>query len=69
LGKTPKKGSQKQLEHPLTLEVCLHGEHLVYYILHEKKNKPKTLMSFNKQQKLTKGEKLRGRPKGNQVEH
>jgi hypothetical protein len=23
-----KKGSQKQLEHPLTLEVRLHGEHL-----------------------------------------
>jgi hypothetical protein len=23
-----KKGSQKQLEHPLTLEVCLHVEHI-----------------------------------------
>ncbi len=36
-----KKRSQKQLEHPLTLEVRLHGEHFVYYILHEKKTNPK----------------------------
>jgi hypothetical protein len=27
-GQNTKKGSQKQLEHPLTLEVHLHGKHL-----------------------------------------
>lgn len=43
-GKNTKKGSQKQLEHPLTLEVPLHGEHFVYYILHGKK---KQTQNFN----------------------
>jgi hypothetical protein len=28
LGQNTKKGSQKQLEHPLTLNVHLHGKHL-----------------------------------------
>jgi hypothetical protein len=31
-GQNTKKGIQKQLEHPLTLEVHLHGEH--FFLLH-----------------------------------
>jgi hypothetical protein len=56
--------------------VHLHGKHLCPLHPTKKKKKkktpngtPKTLMSFNEQQKFMKGEKPRGRPKGNQVEH
>jgi hypothetical protein len=69
-----KKGSQKQLGHPLTLEAFRHGKHLHFkHIVGKNKEKetnpnetPKTPMSSTRQQNLTRGEKLGGRPKGNQ---
>jgi hypothetical protein len=69
-----KRGSQKQLGHPLTLEAFRHGEHLhLKHIVRKNKEKetnpnetPKTPMSSTRQQNLMRGEKLGGRPKGNQ---
>jgi hypothetical protein len=67
LGKTPRKDLENNLNIPLTLEVRLHGEHICLLHLVGKKETnlnrtPKTLMSFNEQQKSMKGDKPRGRP-------